>query len=171
VGSEPIERLCDEVAALLVRTGRRLVLAESCTAGLVSASLAAVPGISRHHCGSAVTYRDGTKTQWLGVPGELLQLHSAVSDVVTQSMATNVLQRTPEADIAVAVTGHLGPDAPPEQDGRVFIAVAVRSASPVGIRITASVAFCLAATDRVSRQREATGRVLECLRQSLLARP
>ena len=33
---------------------------------------------------------------------------------------------TPQADIAAAVTGHLGPGAPPEQDGLVFVAFAAR---------------------------------------------
>ena len=39
---------CGLLAGLLTEADRRLVLAESCTAGLVAASLGRVPGISRH---------------------------------------------------------------------------------------------------------------------------
>ena len=44
----------------------RVVFAESCTAGMVSATLAAVPGISDYLCGSMVTYRPEIKENWLG---------------------------------------------------------------------------------------------------------
>jgi nicotinamide mononucleotide (NMN) deamidase PncC len=44
-------------------------------------------------------------------------------------MAENVLSKTPEADIAAAITGHLGPNAPETQDGLVFIAVSKRQNS------------------------------------------
>jgi nicotinamide mononucleotide (NMN) deamidase PncC len=47
-------------------------------------------------------------------------------------MARKVLARTPEADIAASVTGHLGPNAPPALDGLVFIGIAIRSLKPHG---------------------------------------
>ena len=115
-----------ELAQRLARHQVRLVFAESCTAGLLPALLAAVPGISDYLCGSMVTYRAECKRDWLGVGSELIQQHSAVSPAVTRQMATAVLQRTPIADYSAAVTGHLGPDAPPRLDGRIFIAVAGR---------------------------------------------
>ena len=49
------------------RRANALVLAESCTGGLAAAALATIPGISRWFCGSAVTYRDQTKIDWLAV--------------------------------------------------------------------------------------------------------
>ena len=62
---------------LLNRNTTRVVFAESCTAGLVSASLAAHPGISRVHCGSSVTYRAQTKSHWLDISPALITRHSA----------------------------------------------------------------------------------------------
>lgn len=123
--------LAREVAERLERTGRQLVLAESCTAGLVAAALATVPGISRHLCGSAVVYQERTKSEWLSVPAELLADRGAVSAEVAAAMTAGVLDRTPYADLAAAVTGHLGPDAPTELDGQVYIAIQTRDQQPI----------------------------------------
>ncbi|TWU63170.1 CinA family protein [Crateriforma conspicua] len=125
-----LTRDCQTVADRLRATGHRLVLAESCTCGLLAASIAAVPGVSQHFCGSAVTYREQTKVQWLEVDPDLLSRHSAVSAPVTDQMARAVMRRTDEATVSLAVTGHLGPDAPAELDGRVYLAVCVRSGGP-----------------------------------------
>ncbi len=119
---------CGLLAALLTEADRRLVLAESCTAGLVAASLGRVPGISRHLCGSLVSYRESAKTNWLGVPPSVLQQHTVASEAVARLMATGALVATPEADLAASVTGHLGPNAPPEQDGLIYVGVVERHA-------------------------------------------
>lgn len=108
---------------------RRIVFAESCTAGLVSATLSRFPGVSAWHCGSAVTYRNASKHQWLGVPLELLEPPGPgpVSEPVAIAMALGVLARTPEAEVSASVTGHLGPGAEVGLDGVVWIAVAHRT--------------------------------------------
>ena len=115
------------IAALLKQKNLKVVFAESCTGGLVSAALARVPGISDFLCGSAVTYRLDTKAKWLGVSEALLLDPGPVSEAVARAMAHGVLVHTPEADIAASITGHLGPNAPDGQDGLVFIGVACRS--------------------------------------------
>jgi len=122
--------LAEQVASDLKRTQRRVVFAESCTGGMVSAVLARIPGISDFLCGSAVVYRLDTKTRWLGIPHSVLESHGAVSEVVARMMAENVLARTPESDLGVSITGHLGPDVPTNQDGLVFIGMACRDSDP-----------------------------------------
>ncbi|TWU38933.1 Nicotinamide-nucleotide amidohydrolase PncC [Novipirellula aureliae] len=146
-----------QLAELLEATKTTIVFAESCTAGLVSATLAAVPGISKWLCGSAVVYREATKVGWLGVDEEQLKRHSAVSAEVTTELAVGVLNRTPEAKLAVAVTGHLGPNAPSIQDGVIFIAVRRRDDS---VQDVVSTRFQLSSVDRVDRQHEAADRVI-----------
>lgn len=125
------DRLLNTAAMLAVRlraTGRRLVLAESCTGGLAAATLARIPGISEFFCGSAVVYRNATKSAWLGIPADQLDdpAIGPVSARTAEDMARGALARTAEADIAASVTGHLGPDAPEGLDGVIFIAVAQR---------------------------------------------
>lgn len=126
---QPLERLLQQVAEQLVRNKIRIVFAESCTGGLISATLARSPGISIVHCGSAVVYRLETKTKWLGVPASMLIDPGPVSHAVACAMAEGVLNMTPEAVLAVSITGHLGPDAPEHQDGLVFLGVAIRGKS------------------------------------------
>jgi PncC family amidohydrolase len=162
-----------ELADALAQARTRIVFAESCTAGLVAASLAGVPGISAWLCGSAVTYQEKTKSDWLGVTPADLETFTAVSEQVTASMAIGVLAKTTAADLAVAVTGHLGPGAPQSLDGVIFIAAAHRRVP--GTRVPAgtdkpgqSIArwrFELASNSRVDRQVEATSRVLQVSKQ------
>lgn len=151
----------------LAKNEKRIVFAESCTAGLVSATLASVPGISNWLCGSAVVYREQTKTQWLNIAASLIEKHTAVSALVTMELAKNVLEQTSEADLAVAVTGHLGPDAPAELDGMIYVGVLWR-----GQRIADAAvrAVRLAASERVARQHEAAGIVLSDASESLAAK-
>jgi len=147
-----------QVAKLLEVANQRVVFAESCTAGLVSAQLAAVPGISGAHCGSFVTYRNRSKQDWLSVPAGLLRDPGPVSEIVASKMAEGALKKTREANIAVSITGHLGPNAPKRQDGLVFIGVAIRTteASKPNIEIYR---HRLKTTTRRERQREAAGLV------------
>lgn len=159
------ESACALAACLVRRRTDRVVFAESCTAGLVAALLGQVPGISNWFCGSAVTYRESVKTGWLGVSNEILQQQSAESLATTSEMAIGVLQKTEEATFSAAVTGHLGPDSPPEIDGRVFISVAKRVGESVEIAITETVQ--LNYSRRVDRQYEAAKLVLDVLRRSV----
>lgn len=117
-----------DLQAALRQRNDRLVLAESCTAGLVASELGKIPGISECFCGSMVVYRTETKHHWLGIDRTILEdpAYGPVSEVVTQQLANAVLERTPEATIAAAITGHLGPGAPPDLDGLVFCAVTSR---------------------------------------------
>ena len=162
-----LDASCGLLARLLTATGRRLVLAESCTADLVAASLGRVPGISRHLCGSLVTYRDAAKTSWLGVPPLVLQRHTAVSEAVASLMASGALAVTPEADLAASVTGYLGPDAPPQQDGIIYVGLAERQPETGEIAVVQVRPCQLISTLRLPRQREAARCVLALLQEYL----
>ena len=151
-------------AALNLATGLRekelkIVFAESCTAGLVSATLARIPGISDFHCGSAVVYRLDTKHQWLGISEALLQNPGPVSSEVAEAMAHGALKKTPEADLAAAITGHLGPNAPTDQDGLIWMAISYRMGKPGLTAIDSKTCF-LQTTTREARQNEAAERLL-----------
>ena len=111
---------------LLSRRKQVLVIAESCTAGLIAATLSRVPGMSRCLAGALVVYQSASKTAWLDVPMELIDRHGAVSREVAESMARQALQKTPHATIAISITGHLGPDAPAELDGVAWLGWAHR---------------------------------------------
>ena len=88
--------------------GWRLATAESCTGGLIAATLTAIAGSSDVvECGF-VTYSNAAKTAMLGVPAPLIASVGAVSAEVAAAMAEGALARI-QADAAVAVTGVAGP--------------------------------------------------------------
>ncbi len=129
---EFLMQAADEVKTALSLNNEKLVIAESCTGGLVATLLTSLPGISDFFCGSAVVYRWDTKMKWLGVLPETLEKYTDVSCETAGEMALGVLKQTPEASVAASITGHLGPNAPPHQDGLICIAVAHRTRCDTG---------------------------------------
>jgi nicotinamide-nucleotide amidase len=148
------------VARLLKKTNRKVVFAESCTGGLVSGALTKIPGISQWHCGGVVVYRNETKQAYLSIPAAVLKNPGPVSAEVAELMAKSVLKLTPEADLAAAVTGHLGPNAPPKLDGLVFIAVAWRVHKNVDANFAVKQLRCRRDQSRLPRQRWVVEQVL-----------
>ena len=120
------------IALLLTDHKHLLVLAESCTGGRLAAELTSIPGASQFFCGSLVVYRDDSKANWLNIPQNLLDdpTITSVSPEVTLALAQQTLQKTPEATLALAITGHLGPIAPPKKLGCVHTTILWRSPLP-----------------------------------------
>lgn len=115
----PVEEL---VLGLCRARGLSIATAESCTGGLVSARLTAVPGASEAFLGSVVAYSDNTKREHLGVPDDVLRAFGAVSAEAAAAMSRGVRERL-GADVAVSVTGIAGPGggSPEKPVGRVHI--------------------------------------------------
>lgn len=110
------------------RRGHKLATAESCTGGLIAATICRIPGCSSVLERGFVTYSNEAKTEMLGVPAELVARKGAVSMEVALAMVEGALTRS-RADLAVAVTGIAGPDGGSEDKpvGLVHIAAARRS--------------------------------------------
>ena len=159
------------VARLLKVADQKVVFAESCTGGLVSGALTKLPGISNHHCGGVVVYRNETKIAYLDIPASLLERPGPVSREVAERMALAVLEKTPEADVAVSVTGHLGPHAPPKLDGLVFATIAWRTPTKKSDQRTFTRQIrCPRSATRAIRQRAVVLGVLEFLGDELQTR-
>lgn len=155
-----LNEVAKKVAATLKDRDKKVVFAESCTGGKMAAAMTTIPGISGHFCGSAVTYREATKTEWLSISQSALEEHTAESEHTTIEMAKRVLLQTPEADFSVAVTGHLGPGVVEEIDGVVHVAVAERTSSKPAISSTQRK---LTSSNRRQRQTEAATLALHSL--------
>lgn len=170
--NDPVFSSALNLATGLRENALKIVFAESCTAGLVSATLARIPGISDYHCGSAVVYRLDTKHRWIDVPETLLLDPGPVSREVAEAMATGVLQKTPEAHIAAAITGHLGPSAPMGMDGLVWMAVATRGSTAAATRsVVLSERIQSEMTLRESRQLEAAEALLRFAAEQITLYP
>jgi nicotinamide-nucleotide amidase len=105
---EEIEATARAVLEAAEAAGLMLATAESCTGGLVSAALTAIPGSSKVMDRGFVTYSNEAKAEMLGVDPALIAAHGAVSGPVARAMAEGALARS-RAAIAVSVTGIAGP--------------------------------------------------------------
>ena len=97
------------VAKMLVENNLKIAVAESCTGGMVSASLINYPGISSVFMEGCVTYSNEAKMKSLGVKKETLDVYGAVSDKCAKEMASGVAARY-NTNIGIATTGIAGPD-------------------------------------------------------------
>ncbi|MFO0977115.1 MAG: CinA family protein [Planctomycetaceae bacterium] len=133
--TDPLAR---EILELLQQKSQRLVLAESCTCGLIASLLARVPGMSAVLAGSFVVYQIDSKVEWLGVPRALIEQCDVVSSEVAAAMAEGALSRTAHATIALSITGHLGPGAPANLDGTAWLGIARSESHAAGKDIVSS---------------------------------
>jgi nicotinamide-nucleotide amidase len=96
------------LAHTLRERGWRLVTAESCTGGLVSAACTELSGSSEWLDRGFVTYSNAAKTEMLGVPAAMIEAHGAVSELVARAMAEGALRHS-AAQVALSITGVAGP--------------------------------------------------------------
>ncbi len=120
--SEDDRRIEEIVLELCRERGLSLATAESCTGGLVSGRLTAVPGASDVFRGGVVAYSDALKTGLLGVPEAVLGEHGAASAETAAAMAAGARKKL-GASVALAVTGIAGPGGgtPEKPVGLVFL--------------------------------------------------
>ena len=104
-----MENLTHEIIERMTARGATFATAESCTGGLIAASITDVPGASRAFAGGVVAYSNDLKTRLLGVAPATLGAHGAVSAEAAREMAAGAVQRL-GVDYAVSVTGIAGPD-------------------------------------------------------------
>ena len=116
--------LAKDVVEHASAAGILIATAESCTGGMISASITAIAGSSRVLDRGFVTYSNAAKMDMLGVSAETLDTQGAVSEQVAAEMAAGALKHS-NATLSVSVTGIAGPggsDFKPE--GRVCFGIA-----------------------------------------------
>lgn len=112
--------LAEQIAALLIRRGEALAVAETSAGGHISARLLALAGASAWYLGGCVAYSTDAKRTWLGLDTDAVTGHGIVSQPAAQLMAGAARERL-GATWGLAETGITGP-----QGGR-------RSAKPAGL--------------------------------------
>jgi PncC family amidohydrolase len=119
-----LEVLAAQVINEARATGKRIGTAESCTGGLIGATLTAVPGSSDVVEGGIVSYSNEVKMRRLGVSADTLDAHGAVSEETACAMAEGA-RRELGVDAAVSVTGIAGPGGavPGKPVGTVWIGI------------------------------------------------
>lgn len=111
----------------LLKQGKTIAFAESCSGGLASSLITDVPGSSEYLLGSLVTYTNMAKNKLLQVQQDTLDRYGAVSRETACEMAAGV-RRVLGSDIGVSITGNAGPGASEGKPvGLVYIAVAAEN--------------------------------------------
>jgi len=118
------------VGELLGKRELTLAVAESCTGGLLGASLTSVPGSSGWFCGGVISYSNAVKVNLLGVSEEVIAEHGAVSREIVLSMVSGVASRL-HCNASLAVSGIAGPGGGTADKpvGTVWIAARVENVS------------------------------------------
>lgn len=115
---------------ILLKRGKTLAVAESCTGGMIASKFTAMAGASAYFRGGVVAYANEAKCDILGVRMEDIECFGAVSEVVALEMAEGV-RRITGADYAIATTGIAGPTGGSKHKpvGTVWMAIATPEGS------------------------------------------
>ena len=112
----------------LLRQGKTIAVAESCTGGLLSGELTKNPGASGYFLLGVVAYSNTSKEKILQIPTKLISKYGAVSRQIAISMANNIRKKS-KADLGIGITGIAGPAGSTVNKpvGTVFICLSVKN--------------------------------------------
>ena len=124
-----------QIHDILIKRGKSLALAESCTGGMIASKFTAMAGASNYLLGGVVAYSNDVKCNILGVNRDDIECFGAVSEVVALEMAEGV-RRITGADYAIATTGIAGPGGGSKHKpvGTVWMAIATPNGSRAMMR-------------------------------------
>ncbi|MEU7138555.1 CinA family protein [Nocardia sp. NPDC046473] len=163
VSTDPL--LVDVPAADLVHAltaaGQTVATAESLTAGLLSATIAGVPGASAVLRGGLVVYATDLKHSLGGVSDEVLKTEGPVAASTAEQLAVGARTRC-GADWGVALTGVAGPDS---QDGHAVGTVFLGLAGPGHTEVMRLKLLGDRWTIRISATHIAVRELLRCVRR------
>jgi len=125
----------EQVASVLVGSGRTVAVAESESGGLMSGRLTERPGSSAYFLGGVVVYSNEAKIAFADVDPELIGRFGAVSTEVAEALADGAASRF-GASIGIGITGVAGPDGGSDEKPVGFVCFSVSASD--GNRITRS---------------------------------
>ncbi len=103
-----LHEITQELARVLIKNHWHLSTAESCTGGMVAASITELAGSSEWFDCGYVTYSNQSKSEDIDVSQNLMEQHGAVSDQVARAMALGAKQNS-GSDLSLSITGIAGP--------------------------------------------------------------
>lgn len=121
--NDEILKVIQKVHELLTKKKLTISVAESCTGGLISHYLTALPGSSAFFDAGVVSYSVESKKRILNISPEVISNYGVVSGQTAREMAEKVRALT-QTDYSISTTGNLGPDVlEGKQKGLIYIAV------------------------------------------------
>ncbi len=155
--NEPIEF---KVMKLLCDKKLTIATAESCTGGLVSATLINYPGASEVFINGMTTYTNESKSRLLDINPDIINMHGAVSPETAEAMCLGAA-RVSGADIGLSTTGVAGPGGGTKEKpvGLVYIGAAIKG--------KAYVKRLMLKGERMDIRRQAANEVINLLLEKL----
>lgn len=119
-----VELITRQLHNLLIKSGKKIAVAESCTGGLVSKLLTDVSGSAKYFTAGFVTYGNQAKIDILKIPAKIIAQKGAVSKETASLMAQSA-KKIAKSDFGIGITGIAGPTggSPRKPIGTVFIAI------------------------------------------------
>ena len=132
VVTKTLDMVTQRVVKYMKEKGLTLSAAESCTGGLVSASITSVAGASAVYKGGVCSYSEEIKMSVLGVSEETLERFSVYSEETASEMSGGVMALM-KTDAAIGITGIAGPGGGSVQKpvGTVYVSVRVKDKEEV----------------------------------------
>jgi len=118
------DKILKQLHKELLRKGKTVAVAESCSGGLLSCLLTKIPGSSGYFLLGVVAYSNRSKEIILDIPAKIISKYTAVSGQAAVLMAKNVRKKA-GSDLALSITGIAGPAgaAANKPAGTVFIGI------------------------------------------------
>ena len=121
-------KLCKKLLKVCFESNTKLLTAESCTGGLLSANITAVAGSSSVFSYGFICYSNESKKKFLNVDKNTIDTFGAVSYETVQQMLIGLCRQATSKTLAVAISGVAGPSGSEFKPvGLVFIGVRISS--------------------------------------------
>jgi len=123
-----MQNIAKKIHKLLLKKGKTIAVAESCTGGILSSLLTDISGSSGYFILGAVVYSNSSKNLLLKIPLSVIRKNGAVSKVVALKMADSA-RKLAKSDYGIGITGIAGPGGATllKPVGTVFISLASKN--------------------------------------------
>ena len=122
------QKLSEKLLDVCLEKNLRLLTAESCTGGLLSANITGVAGSSRVFSYGFICYSNESKRKFLNVTKKTIDSYGALSSETVKQMLIGLCKQAESKTLAVAISGVAGPSGSESKPvGLVFIGVKLSS--------------------------------------------
>ena len=122
------QKLSKKLLEVCFKKNTKLLTAESCTGGLLSANITGIAGSSAVFSYGIITYSNESKRKFLNVDDKTLKSHGAVSFETVREMLAGLCDLAKSKTLTIAISGVAGPSGSESKPvGLVFIGVKLSS--------------------------------------------
>ena len=122
------QNLSEKLLEECFKRNMKILTAESCTGGLLSANITGVPGSSTVFSYGFICYSNESKRKFLNVSDKTISSHGAVSYETVKQMLAGLCKQATSNTLAIAISGVAGPSGSEAKPvGLVFIGVKISS--------------------------------------------